>query len=75
MITTKDFYDYITSLGLFRLQIWEDETAMYAIVNSEPNPNRFTQVKKVPSTDNLYEVRLSKKDYYNDLITHGFFGK
>ena len=75
MITTKDFYEYLNGLGLFRIQIWEDETGMNAVVNSEPDPNRFTQVKKVPSTDNMYEVRLSKKDYSNDSITQGFFGK
>jgi hypothetical protein len=73
-MTTKDFHEYLINLGLFRLKIWEDETGMNAIVNSMPNLGWFTQFKQVPKSDGrLFEVRLSKKDYYNEQITRGFF--
>ena len=72
--TTKDFFEYLNDLDLLRLKIWEDETGMNAIVNSKPDLERFTQVKQVPESGGLYQVRLSKNDYHNELITKGFFG-
>jgi len=70
-ITTAEFHEYLITLGLFRLKIWQDDTGMNAIVNSMPDLGWFTQFKE--TSDGLFEVRLSKQDYHNESITKGFF--
>jgi len=71
----KKFQEYLINSGLFGLKIWEDETGMHAIVNSMPDLEWFSQFEKVPKLDGLFQVRLGKKDYYNEEITKGFFNK
>ena len=74
-LTTKDFFEYLNSLGLFRILINKDSTGFTATLssNSKPNPKDFTQV----GTDEFGypQVRLNTKDFFNNNITNGFFKK
>lgn len=67
------FYEYLNSLGLFRIKIWNDHTSVYALVTKEPKKEDFTQVFLKEKTGGLWEVRLSFMDFKNDSITKGFF--
>ena len=72
-ITTGQFYDYLESLDLFRWNITSTKTGIEAILGESDDPklSDFTQVKK--NDDGTWLVRLSKADYFNELITKGFF--
>ena len=72
-ITTKQFHEYLISLNLFRWSIVDNGHGMTAILGSgdAPRIENFTQITTTPFGD--WEVRLSKKDYFNDSITNGFF--
>lgn len=74
MKTKEQFLNYLESKGLFRGQIWENSHSLYADVSDvEPNIDDFSQVIQIDKW--LWEVRLSKKDINNELITNGFFNK
>jgi|6_EtaG_2_1085325.scaffolds.fasta_scaffold08843_8 hypothetical protein len=70
-ITTKDFFNYLNKLGLFRLKLEENDQSFIGIVNVKPNLSDFTQTKDIGG--GLFEVRLSKEDIFNHKITKGFF--
>jgi len=59
---TNDFFNYLTSLDLFRWSIKETENGFEAILSDSKKPNvkNFTQIKK--EKDGTFWVRLSKKD-------------
>jgi hypothetical protein len=77
-ITTEYFYNYLISLGLFRLTIRVDELSFTAQLSDAAKPNKddFTQILRTPNENYpFYKVRLSKKDLFNDKITKGFFNQ
>lgn len=74
-ITTKEFHDYLISLGLFRIKINESKYLFFADLSgfSEPKAGDFT---KVGLTEEGYPyAQLSKADLFNHSITKGFFDK
>jgi len=73
IVTSEQFLSYLESLGLFRWKLTQNINGFEAILpeNSYPNISDFTQVLK--NADGTWFVRLSKSDFYNNLITKGFF--
>lgn len=71
-MTTTKFFEYLNSLGLFRISIYFTESGIEALVskNIPPKVENFTQVIEQKFA---YRVRLSEKDYLNTDITNGFF--
>ena len=72
-ITTKQFHDYLISLGLFRWSIEYDGSGMVAVLSLDDKPKleNFTQI--ATTAYGAPVVRLSSKDYFNDRITNGYF--
>ena len=71
-MTTEKFFNYLNSLGLFRINIYITESGIESIISksTKPKVNDFTEVKDI---GHAYKVRLSKKDYFNKDITKGYF--
>lgn len=74
-MTTEIFHQYLESLGLFRWTIYQTPSGIEATLSqdSEPPYERLTNVYQNP--DDSWQVRLSKKDYFNEAITQDFFNK
>ena len=72
-VTTTEFYNYLNSLGLFRIAITENETAFYATIQDTPKLENFSVITKPDEKNPFWEVILSKNDIYNEKITKGFF--
>jgi hypothetical protein len=72
-VTTEDFLAYLVYLGLNKLAILETGNSFEAtlVKGCKPSLVNFTMANINP--DGTYNVRLSKGDLFNDLITDGFF--